>query len=101
MCQQWIAILGLVLDIAGFLILAREWYWAINLQGAEQVERRMGNEDTAADRKYRWDGWLAQYKLRRGIFRIGLGLIVAGFVGQLIGSLPASYAAHIGLKSCN
>jgi hypothetical protein len=31
MCQQWIG--RLVLDIVGFLILAREWYWAINLQG--------------------------------------------------------------------
>jgi hypothetical protein len=102
MCQQWIGSLGLVLDIIGFIVLAREWYWAINLQGAEQVERWAGlDQDTKEEAKYRWQGWLQQHRLRRNLFRIGLGLIVLGFVGQLVAALPASYVAIIGLKSCS
>jgi hypothetical protein len=102
MCQQWIGSLGLVLDIIGFIVLAREWYWAINLQGAEKVEHWAGLDvDTKEEAKYRWQGWLQQHSLRRNLFRTGLGLIILGFVGQLVGALPASYVAIIGLKSCS
>jgi len=93
MCQQWIGSLGLALDIVGFLVLAREWSWAIGLQGAEQVERRMNVQDDNEDGKWRWWGWMQQYKLRRRLFRTGLGLIIAGFIGQLVSSLPASYVS--------
>lgn len=104
MCQQWFSNLGLVLDIVGFLMIVREWHWAINLQGAEQVERRADVRDSAKDRKYRWQGWLQQYKLRRTLFRIGAALVILGFIGQSIGSLPTSYITRLGITSiriCN
>ena len=102
MCQQWIGGLGLVFDIIGFLVLAREWYWAISLQGAERVERWTGlDQDTKEEAKYRWLGWLQQRKLRRGLFRTGLTLIVFGFLGQLVAAVPSSYVGYIGLKSCS
>jgi hypothetical protein len=104
MCQQWFSNAGLILDIVGFLMIAREWHWAINLQGAEQVERRANLRDTRADRTYRWKGWLQQYHLRRTLFRIGTTLVVLGFMGQSIGSLPNSYLTRFRItyiKSCS
>jgi hypothetical protein len=101
MCQQWFSVGGLVLDIVGFLLIAREWRWAIGLQGAEQVERRGNMVDTTEDRKYRWEGWLSQYYMRRRLFRTGLVFVILGFLGQLIGSLPTSYVALISIRSCS
>ena len=101
MCQQWFSVAGLILDIIGFLLIAREWRWAIRLQGAEQVERRGHVQDTTEDRKYRWQGWLQEYELRRRLFRLGLAFVILGFIGQAIGSLPSSYVALVGIKSCS
>jgi hypothetical protein len=101
MCHWWFSVGGLVLDIVGFLTIAREWHWAIGLQGAEQVERRGNVKDDDEDRKYRWLGWLDQYKLRTGLFRFGVALVLLGFFGQAIGSLPTSLIARIGIKSCS
>ncbi|WP_316174439.1 MULTISPECIES: hypothetical protein [unclassified Bradyrhizobium] len=78
-------------------MIAREWHWAINLQGAEQVERRANARESAEDRKHRWQGWSQQYKLRRALFKIGAMLVILGFVGQSIGSLPTSYITRLGI----
>jgi len=101
MCQQWFSVAGLVFDIVGFFIIAREWFWSIRLQGAEQVERRGNVVDDDRDRKYRWLGWLQQYKLRTRLFVTGAVLIILGFIGQAIGSLRPSTAALLGIVSCS
>jgi hypothetical protein len=47
-----------------------------------------------------WYGWMQQYKLRKNFFVAGAALIVLGFVGQFIGSLPYGIS-YIGFKSCS
>jgi hypothetical protein len=98
MCQNWYSVIGLILDVSGFLLIAREWRWAINLQGAEKVravgemgERRPWDKN---EPKYILQGWFSEFKIRRRLFRLGTVLIVLGFLGQLLGSWP-----HL-FKSC-
>lgn len=98
MCQQWFSLGGLLLDVIGFLMIAREWHWAINLQGAEKIDERMPRE--ADDWKYRWQGWLQQYKIRRRLFLAGAFLILLGWLGQSIGSFPFGQSM-LHLKSCS
>jgi hypothetical protein len=100
MCQQWFSMGGLLLDVIGFLMIAREWYWAINLQGAEKIDERMSAGDDTDDWKYRWQGWLQQYKIRTWLFKAGAVLIVLGFIGQSIGSFPFGQS-WLHLKSCS
>ena len=101
MCQQYFSVGGQLLDVIGFLIIAREWFWGIGLQGAEQVERRGHVQDTTEDRRYRWEGWMQQYRLRTGLFKTGAVMVICGFLSQAIGSLPPSIVARVGLVSCS
>jgi hypothetical protein len=98
MCQNWYSVIGLILDVTGFLLIAREWRWAINLQGAEKIRAvgEMGEPSPwgKKDRKHVLQGWFSEFKLRRLLFRLGTAFIVAGFLGQLLGSWP-----HL-FKSC-
>jgi hypothetical protein len=103
MCQNWYSVIGLIFDVTGFLLIAREWYWAINLQGAEKiravgdiVEEARGNSPWGGKikPKYILQGWFSEFKMRRRLFRVGTILLVLGFVGQLLGSWP-----HL-FKSC-
>jgi hypothetical protein len=52
MCQNWFSVIGLLLDVSGFLLLAREWYWAIRLQGGDKV-REIGDIGERAAKKRR------------------------------------------------
>lgn len=100
MCQNWYSIIGLCLDVLGFLLIFREWYWAIGLQGGEAVQdageiaersarRRRGEpEPEEEDPRYRLHGRFAGLKKRRILFHFGAALIVLGFVGQVLGSWP-------------
>jgi hypothetical protein len=104
MCQQWYSVIGLILDVAGFFLIVREWYWAINLQGGEKVReigemgeraarRRRGESESYGkdDQKYMWQAWLAQHNTRRRLFILGAILIIAGFIGQMLGSWPHAF----------
>jgi hypothetical protein len=46
-----------------------------------------------------WEGWMQQYKLRTGLFKVGAVLIILGFIGQALGSLPYG-VPFLGFKSC-
>jgi hypothetical protein len=50
MCQQWFSVGGQILDVVGFLLIVREWVWAINLQGAEKMHERMKLQPDDEDR---------------------------------------------------
>jgi hypothetical protein len=112
MTQQWITVLGLVLDFCGFALLLREWWVAffneqhqIGMQ--EQLERMqaMRNlrplapgernpyeslervQDEQAIRKAR-GAHRAAMAARKRTFFAATALVVAGFVLQLIGAWP-------------
>ena len=112
MTQQWLTVLGIALDFAGFMLLLREWWLAFfneerQLALEEQLERIRalrnirprqpgeGNpyealervQDDQAIRKARamHRGAIAA---RRGTFLLSMGLIVVGFLLQLIGAWP-------------
>jgi hypothetical protein len=87
----------------GLLLIAREWRWAINLQGAEKVRTVGEMGEKARGRRTPWDkdepkymlqGWFSEFRIRRRLFRVGTILIILGFLGQLLGSWP-----HL-FKSC-
>jgi hypothetical protein len=116
MCQQWLSVAGLLADIIGFIFIAREWSWAINLQGAEKVRKAgMVYEKQRARREGRryeeehddsdWEAWKQEFPLRRGLFRLGLVLVVLGFLGQALGSVPLSripaWMPTFGIENCS
>jgi hypothetical protein len=112
MTQQWLTVLGLALDFAGFMMLLREWWLAFfnenrQMQLAEQLDRvrairgirprapgernpfeqleRM--QDESAVRNARAEHYAA-LTARRGAFLVATGLIVLGFLLQLAGAWP-------------
>jgi hypothetical protein len=48
MCQNWFSMLGLLFDVTGFLLLSKEWYWAMRLQGGDKV-REIGDIGELSD----------------------------------------------------
>jgi hypothetical protein len=103
MCQNWFSVAGLVLDIIGFMVIAREWYWAIHLQGGEKV-REIGNlgksyHNVNEEKDLMWKGWLQQFRFRKWLFRAGFIMVLLGFLGQALGSWPYS-VPFLGFKSC-
>jgi hypothetical protein len=112
MTQQWLNVLGLALDFAGFMLLLREWWLAFfnegrQMQLAEQLDRarsmrnlrnhaRGGQnpfetldrmEDENAIRRARGEH-RAALMARRGVFLLATVLIVAGFALQIVGTVP-------------
>jgi hypothetical protein len=107
MCQQWIGVFGLVLDIAGFLLIAKEWLemfqryitegelrisefyarYRARQEGKERTEYEM-DEDNYSLGKHM--GAALEYDVRRRgrMFYCGTALIVAGFVGQALAAVP-------------
>lgn len=105
MCQQWLSVIGLVFDIIGVSLIAIEWYGTYrrdsrermdelhrdferhlaDVKSEEFVDPRAGEYTMAKEfskllyREWRYRGWL---------FGGGLVLVVFGFLGQLLGSLP-------------
>jgi hypothetical protein len=115
MCQQFFSIGGLVADVVGFLLIAWEWREVFEhnvLRRENAVEdayiRMTEGEDVAGEReKARASMWrntqtenIKDNKRRARIFYTGVALVVVGFVGQLIGSLPFAIS-HLGFKSCS
>jgi hypothetical protein len=112
MNQQWVTVLGLALDFAGFMMLLREWWLAFfneerQIEMEEQFERAralrnlrptaLGQrnpfetlervQDEAALRKAR-TAHRAAMAARKGTFIFATLLIVVGFLSQLAGAWP-------------
>jgi hypothetical protein len=112
MTQQWLTVLGIALDFAGFMLLLREWWLAFfneerQLAMEEQLERvralrnmrprqpGVANpyealervQDDQAIRKAR-TLHRAAMAARRGTFMLSVALIVVGFILQLVGAWP-------------
>jgi hypothetical protein len=112
MTQQWLTTLGIALDFAGFMLLLREWWLAFfneerQIMMEEELERmrairnvrpRQPGEpnpfetieriqDEQAIRKARAFHRSAM-AARRGIFLFSTGLIVLGFLFQMVGAWP-------------
>ncbi len=112
MTQQWLTVVGIALDFAGFAMLLREWWLAFfnegrQVQMAEQLDRvrAMRNmrphapgERNPYEQLDRFAGRAgdppareehrAALSARRGMFLLATTLIVAGFVLQLAGAWP-------------
>ena len=112
MIQQWLTVLGIALDFAGFAMLLREWWLAFfnegrQMQLAEQLDRAravrdMHNrsvgghnpfdqldrmQDESALRTARAEHRNAM-AARRGAFLLATTLIVVGFALQIAGAWP-------------
>ena len=104
MCQNWYAIVGQLLDVVGFLIVALEWHH----QFKRDHDRRMGELQKAYEKKSAElnglpyeepdrdeDNWrifqklfLAEWQWRRKVFFTGAGLVILGFIFQVLGNWP-------------
>ena len=116
MCQQCFSIAGLGCDITGFLIIAFEWrymFWReyemrqdelqydyekyhAELSGEPYQDSRGGDYTMARE--------FSKLASREGLFRrklfyFGVGLVVAGFVGQVLGSWPHG-VPFTGITAC-
>ena len=112
MTQQWLTVLGLALDFAGFALLLREWWLAFfnesrQLEMAEQLERMRAMrtmlprnpgernpyesleraQDEQAIRRARGEHRQAM-AARKRMFTLAIVLVVTGFTLQLIGAWP-------------
>jgi hypothetical protein len=112
MTQQWLAVLGLGLDFAGFMLLLREWWLAffnerrqMELEEQQERIRALRNlrpappgqrnpfetlervQDEAALRRARGEARSAM-AARKGTFLFATVLIVLGFALQVAGTWP-------------
>lgn len=112
MIQQWLTVLGLALDFAGFAMLLREWWLAFYNEGRqiemeEQLQRMQSlrnlrpvpqggadpfanlnrMQDESAIRQARTAHRTAMAS-RRMTFLVASVLIIVGFVLQLAGAWP-------------
>jgi hypothetical protein len=116
MCQGWVSVAGLVLDIVGFLLIAYEWHHMFLLYNAEKqygVQKAYDEAAARAEGKTYEDPNAEDYsmwrvmqhfarkhaKYRAVFFYSGSVLVILGFIGQTLGSWPGG-AAWLGLKSC-
>ena len=105
MCQQWLSVAGLVLDVIGFLIIAFEWrhtYFAQRAPardpGTRDHDRTKADEQgknyedsTQADAsmwRHTQRENLKDNRYRARLFFVGVVLVIFGFLGQTLGSLP-------------
>lgn len=112
MTQQWLTVLGLGLDFAGFMMLLREWWLAffnerrqMELEEQQERIRTLRNlrsappgtrnpfetlervQDESALRRARGEARAAM-AARKGIFLLATALIVLGFALQIAGTWP-------------
>ena len=119
MCQQWLSIFGLLADIAGFLLIATEWYRAFshsvfvrNRELHDAYERNRLREEgegepdevgLAEEEEVMAKEFSklhnAEAGFRKWLFVFGSGLVILGFVLQGMGSWPGSDPIF-GLRSC-
>jgi hypothetical protein len=109
MCQNWYSIIGQLLDVVGFLIIAVEWHH----QFKRDHDRRIGELQKAYERQAAElrresyedpdrdvDNWriyqrlfLEEWNWRRKVFYTGAGLVVLGFLFQVLGNWPHLFMA--------
>ena len=119
MTQQWLNVLGLALDFAGFMLLLREWWLAFfnerrQIEMQEQLDRMRAMrtmiprepsqrnpyesleraQDEQAIRRAR-ETHRAAMRARRGTFIFSTALIVVGFVLQILAAWPGCCAPWI------
>jgi hypothetical protein len=117
MCQQWLSIIGYVLDITGFLMVAREWYHVFNLDSLQRRNRIQADYDRtrAEEQGEQWQDpsglehtmWREfqrllnrEIKFRKKLFFGGAALIVLGFFCQVLGSWPGGVPL-LGFRQCS
>jgi len=114
MCQQWFSVVGLALEVVGFLFIAWEWRHvfehSVALRQAaveEDYELTRGRTFSRVHRLASASMWrntqrenLKDNKRRARMFYSGVVLVLLGFVCQAIGSLPYAVSV-IGFKSCS
>ena len=115
MCQQWFSIAGLILEVIGFLFVA--WQWRHVFQHnialrhtAVERDHRLTKEGEEAARQHQlavasmWRNTqkenLKDTATRARTFYAGVALVVLGFIGQLVGSLPYGITI-LGFRSCS
>ena len=116
MCQQWLSAVGLTVDVVGFLLIAWEWH----LMFQRHVANRIGEIDALYSRlrrkqegmqeeedeefwsmgKHMYDGLMEDVRYRGKIVYTGVGLIIVGFLLQVLGSIPGGIA-WIKVTSCS
>ena len=114
MCQQWFSVAGLLLDIFGFLVIAFEWHRTFKFgvdqrsqvlhekyeqsRALEEGSEPLPDEDMVMAKEFsKLHHKEAGYRER--LFTVGIVLVVLGFFGQLIGSLPHG-VPYFAFKSC-
>jgi hypothetical protein len=108
-CQNWYSVIGQLFDVVGFLTIAVEWYH----QYRRDHDRRIGELQKAYERqsaefngeplpdqdedRLMWREFqklfLKEWRWRRKVFLIGAGLVVLGFIFQVLGSWPHLFRA--------
>jgi hypothetical protein len=100
MCQQWFSVIGLVLDVVGFLTIAWERHHMYTrdyqrriaeLEEAYKRDRatREGTQYEAPDEDaamWRLFQKREEWRWRGRVFSTGVAVVILGFVGQLFGS---------------
>ena len=117
MCQQWFSVAGLMLDIVGVMMIVVEWHMAFRhyveerkaeidgmmTRWVDKMEGRVPQPDLDADSPARgrgmWALLMSDVKTRGALVYVGIGLVVLGFVCQLLGSLPGG-VPYFGFKTC-
>jgi hypothetical protein len=115
MCQQWFSVVGLVMDICGFLLIAKEWWHVFQhsialRQSAVEADFDLATKGVKAARKRvaadasMWRNTQFENEkdnsFRRSTFIVGAALVILGFIGQLIGSWPYG-SSMFGFASCS
>ena len=109
--QQWFSVVGLCLDVIGFLTIAIEWHHGFVRDHDKRIgERSLAYERNAEeargegdDDKLMWREFqklfLQEWRWRGRVFYFGVALVVLEFLGQLLGSFPGG-VPFFGFKSC-
>jgi len=113
MCQQWFSVAGLACDIVGVILIIFEWhviFWRNYHQRLGDIDehyarlnRKMSGEPEPVEEdnwsmgKHMWMGLREDISQRAKLAYVGMGLLLIGFVLQLIGALPTSVT---GISSC-
>jgi hypothetical protein len=115
MCQQWFSVVGLFLDVVGFLLIAWEWRHMF----FRERDRRMDQYHYDYERKWAeikgetyndpraeeatqmaelfWKLFVKEWRGRAWLFYSGAALVILGFLAQTAGSWPGGL---LSFKNC-
>jgi hypothetical protein len=108
-CQNWYSIIGQCLDVVGFLIIAIEWHHQFKrdhdrridqLQKASEQQNAERTSEKYEDSDNDVDNWrifqklfIKEWEWRRKVFFTGAGLVILGFIFQVLGNWPHLFNA--------